>query len=103
MVVVAPGENEVDLPRGKYRIKPRVATVEGTRYIGAASPGQVQIQNRDVSKTITYSESLGIQNLGIVALSPTSVELAWDAVVGQGVVVRRVVGTDPALIPQEGT
>lgn len=103
MVVVEPGEHQVDLPRGTYRIEPRTTTVEGTRYVGKASPRQVRIQGRDAFSTVTYSPSQGVQALRVTGLEQTSVQLGWEAQQGQGTMVRRVTGTDPALTPGQGT
>lgn len=95
---------EVPLPGGTYRITPRAMYHDGTRYVAAAAPGQINVRANDTAgSTIYYAPSKGVQNLRVVDLTETSVELDWDAELGDDTTVWRTLGSAAPTRPGEGT
>lgn len=98
------GVVEVELAAGTYRVVPRVLTVDGVRHVGRPDPKQVRVAAGGTAEVgVAYTRSRGVQDLRVTGLAPTAVELDWEAELGDGTIVRRVVGDEPTLTPGRGT
>jgi hypothetical protein len=94
----------VEVPSGTYRITPKVLVVDEVRYVAQARPLQVRVKPGATAKSsVGYVRSKGVQRLRVTGLAPRSVSLDWEAERGDGTIVRRVEGDDPAERPGEGT
>jgi len=98
------GLESVQVPRGTYRITPHALTVDGTRFVAAASPRQVEVSAKNaVSVSVPYVESQGVQNLTPTEVTTTTIGMDWDAALGDDTVVWRVEGGTPTLKPGKGS
>lgn len=95
----------VRLTRGRWRVLPQPATVEGKLFTSRSTTVNVTSQasrSRARSLKVRYRAATPIRGVGVIGASPRSLRLGWQGKAGNRVVVRRSTGVRVPSSPRAG-